>query len=114
MAGGGVTEDVPPWRRVAGVALTAGGVLAIAFGLYFAGMYVWGVVDVLDQPDRSWLFWGLAILFLGIGLTFLGAVLVVLGRGLMRSYRGSAGEAGSEAPPRRPDAVSEGRGEGTP
>ncbi len=89
-----MTEDAPPWRRVAGVALGGGGVLAIAFGLYLAGMYVWGVVDVLDQPDRSWLFWGLALLFLGIGLTFLGAVLVVLGRGLLCS--------------------SHGRGEGTP
>lgn len=80
-----MAEDAPPWRRVAGVALAVGGVLATAFGLCLAGMYVWGVVDVLGQPDRSWLFWGLAILFPGIGLTFLGAVLVVLGRGLMRS-----------------------------
>lgn len=46
---------------VAGWALILLGVLSI-------GTYAWGVIGVLGEADRSWIFWGLVFLFLGLYL----------------------------------------------
>lgn len=75
-------------RRVAGVALMAGGVLAVAVGLFLSVGYVTRALEVLDQPDRSWLFWGVGIFLEGIGLAVFGAVLAALGWWLRRPSGG--------------------------
>lgn len=71
----------------AGTVLIVLGALLVALGLTWIGMYAWGVIDVLDQPDRSWLFWGLALLFGGILLTRGGQKLITWGRALRGSVR---------------------------
>ena len=71
-------------RQVSGWALSAvGGVLALV-GVWGIGAYAWGVIDVLDEPDQSWIFWGLAILGIGIGTLGAGIGAIVLGRALLR------------------------------
>ena len=72
-------------RTVAGRALAVIGGVLVAVGVFGAGAYVVGVVQVLDEPDRSWLFWGLALLLGGMLLVRLGIRLVVLGRSVARS-----------------------------
>ena len=72
-------------RRILGAIVLGGGVIAVAVGIVLMGAYVVGVIQVLDEPDRSWLFWGLAILFLGIALAGIGGRLAILGRNLIRS-----------------------------
>ncbi len=64
--------------------VTGLGVLLLASGLWLVGGYVARAVAVLHEPDRSWLFWGLAILFLGLMLAGAGAGLIAWGRSLAR------------------------------
>jgi hypothetical protein len=61
----------------------------ILIGLFLAGAYVWGVLEVLVEkpPDRSWLFWGLGVAFIGIMLTGGGLDVAFLSRSLFRSRR---------------------------
>ena len=68
-----------PFRKLLWWALTLVGALLCLFGLWAIGAYVWGVLAILDEPDKSWIFWGLAILFIGIIAAALGAVLLVFG-----------------------------------
>lgn len=71
-------------RQILGWSLfVIGGVLALA-GAWGIGAYVWGVIDVLDQPDQSWIFWGLALLFGGIMVLGAGLASIVIGRRLLR------------------------------
>lgn len=49
-------------------------------GVLLAGAYVVGAVAVLGESDRSWLFWGAALLFIGIILARLGTRLIAAGR----------------------------------
>ncbi len=63
------------------------GVLLTLCGLWAIGAYVWGVLDVLDEADQSWIFWGLAILFIGIMALGTGVGLVVLGRQMLGNAR---------------------------
>lgn len=63
--------------------IIAGG-LCTVFGLWAIGAYIWGVIEILDEPDQSWIFWGLAILFLGIFSAMGGAALMVFGRRLLK------------------------------
>lgn len=72
-------------RRLAGRILTGLGVLASAAGLWLVGAYVARAVSVLGTSDRSWLFWGLAILFAGLLLAGVGIVLFLVGRRIIRS-----------------------------
>jgi hypothetical protein len=74
----------PTGHRVSGAVVIGFGVAAVAAGLSMAGAYVYEALRVLDEADRSWLFWGLAMLFIGIILARLGVGLVLLGRRLMR------------------------------
>lgn len=52
-------------RIVSGLAIVSGLVVG-AVGAWAVGLYLWGVVDVLDQPDRSWIFWGAIFLLAGV------------------------------------------------
>lgn len=72
-------------RRVAGRVLSGAGVLAAVTGLWLAGAYVERAVRVLGSADRSWLFWGLALLFAGLLLVGAGVALILLGRHVTRS-----------------------------
>jgi len=72
-------------RLVAGRVLSGAGVLAAVTGLWLAGAYVERAVRVLGSPDRSWLFWGLALLFAGLLLIGSGVTLFLLGRHVTRS-----------------------------
>ena len=66
---------LPMVALILGVALTAA-------GLFFFGLYVVGVVDIVirQPPDRSWLFWGLGPAFMGITLLIGGIALLVVWR----------------------------------
>jgi hypothetical protein len=75
------------WRRTAGIGVTAAGVVAFSAGLWMTLIWLYNVLRVLGEADRSWLFWGLAILFGGIILVRLGVRLVVFGRQMTRSER---------------------------
>ena len=66
-------------KTIAWVLMLIGGTVAL-FGAWAIGAYVWGVIDVLDEADQSWIFWGLAILFIGITAFGVGVGLFVLGR----------------------------------
>jgi hypothetical protein len=64
-------------RRRAAVLL---GVVAAAAGVFFVGAYVVEAIRVLDEPDRSWFFWGVPFLFGGILLVKFGVRSIVWGR----------------------------------
>ncbi|MXQ07998.1 hypothetical protein GQ651_09085 [Alphaproteobacteria bacterium GH1-50] len=53
-------------RSILSWGLIATGSLAALFGVWAIATYVIGVIRVLDAPDRSWIFWGLAIMMIGI------------------------------------------------
>ena len=61
------------------------GTLMIGVGLWLVGAYSWGVINVIGEADRSWIFWGLALVAIGIPVLGAGARLVVWGRSLRRS-----------------------------
>lgn len=71
------------------------GFLMLAAGVLLGGTYVVGAVAVLGESDRSWLFWGVALLFIGIILARLGVRLIAAGRNATSRVgarvRGSAG-----------------------
>lgn len=71
-----------PARRFLGRVLMGLGGLAAVAGLAGIGGYVMRAIDVLGRSDRSWLFWGLAILVGGVILLVLGIALVLVGREL--------------------------------
>ncbi|MFO7806626.1 MAG: hypothetical protein R6V30_13315 [Paracoccaceae bacterium] len=49
------------------------------------GSYIWGVVSVINEPDQSWMFWGLAIFFIGLAGLGLGIGIFAAGRSLLKS-----------------------------
>jgi hypothetical protein len=69
-------------RGGAAGAATVIGAVAVMVGLFLAGAYVVEAFRVLDEPDRSWLFWGVALLFGGILLVRVGVRLIRWGRSL--------------------------------
>ncbi len=72
------------WQRVVGWSLCGLGCLVILIGIWAIGGYIWGVISVLGEPDRSWVFWGLAILFIGLAAFGLGIRMVVTGWSLVK------------------------------
>lgn len=71
-------------KKIAGWTVCLIGAVLGGLGLLGIGTYVWGVIAILDEPDRSWIFWGLVFLFGGILLLITGAVVGILGLKLMR------------------------------
>lgn len=65
-------------RIVSGLAIVSGLVVG-AVGAWAVGLYLWGVVDVLDQPDRSWIFWGAIFLLAGVPMVTAGGSLIAWG-----------------------------------
>jgi fatty acid desaturase len=72
-------------RRGVGRILSGIGVAVAAAGVWMIGAYVARAVSVLGSSDRSWLFWGLAILFAGLLFAGIGVTLFLLGRRITRS-----------------------------
>lgn len=56
------------------------GLLLVIVGLWMVGAYVVGVINVLGEADRSWIFWGLALVAIGVPAITTGTALVVWGR----------------------------------
>lgn len=61
------------------LATITGAVLA-ALGVWLVGAYLLGVLDVLGEADRSWIFWGLALVAIGIPAITAGKRLILWGR----------------------------------
>lgn len=51
--------------------------------------YVHGVIQILDQPDKSWIFWGSVFFLTGLPLLGVGGFLILWGRSLLRASRRS-------------------------
>ena len=66
-------------KTIGWVAILTGGLLFLV-GAWGILAYIWGVIDILGEPDKSWIFWGLAILFIGILALGAGIGLIVTGR----------------------------------
>ena len=66
--------------------LLIGAALAL-FGVWAILAYIWGVIGVLGEADKSWIFWGLAILFTGIFAIAGGVPMMYFGRRLIRGER---------------------------
>jgi hypothetical protein len=73
----------PQWKRVFGWTLCGLGGLAALLGVWAIGGYVWGVLQVLDEADQSWTFWGLIFVFIGFGALGVAAALILAGRSLL-------------------------------
>lgn len=72
-------------KRAAGWALCGLGCLTAMIGVWAIGSYIWGVVSVINEPDQSWMFWGLAIFFIGLAGLGLGIGIFAAGRSLLKS-----------------------------
>jgi DMSO/TMAO reductase YedYZ heme-binding membrane subunit len=70
--------------RIGGACLLLTGGVAALFGLWAITAYVAGVVDVLDEPDQSWMFWGLVFLVLGVPALGAGAGACIAGWWLLQ------------------------------
>lgn len=74
-------------RKCMGWGLTLLGGLVFLVGAWAVLAYFWRLIEILDEPDKSWIFWGLAILFIGIGAIGTGVGMVVSGRRLLSGPR---------------------------
>ena len=54
-------------------------------GLWVIVAYIVGVVQVLGEPDRSWIFWGLGLVAIGAPAIPVGLRLLVWGLSVVRS-----------------------------
>lgn len=72
-------------KRLLGRGMIGLGALLAVGGLWAIGGYVWGVIAVLGEPDRSWIFWGLALVVVGLGALGLGGAIALAGRALVRA-----------------------------
>jgi len=56
-------------RRILGVIIAGGSVMALVAGAAAVKWYVWDImIGQSGEPDRSMLFWGLPIAFLGVAV----------------------------------------------
>ena len=72
------------WSKVLGRTLCGLGCLVTLIGVWAIGGYIWGVISVLDEPDQSWVFWGLAVLFIGLAGVGIGIGMAVAGWSLVK------------------------------
>ena len=72
------------WRRVLGWIFLCLGCLSMLIGVWSIGGYIWGVVSVLDEPDQSWIFWGLIFVLIGIAGIVLGAAMAFVGWSMVK------------------------------
>ena len=61
------------------------GIILALMGMLGIGVYLFSGIAVLDQPDKSIIFWYLPILFIGITLLGLAVYFIIIGR---RSLKG--------------------------
>ncbi len=87
--------------RIGGGVLLAAGGGAMLFGLWAIAVYVAGVAEVLNEPDQSWMFWGLVFPLLGAPALAAGAGACVAGWWLLRR-RSGRGQTGVSARRDRP------------
>jgi hypothetical protein len=71
------------WKLLGWSICLAGALLALA-AFWGIALYVWGVVDVWEEPDTSWIFWGLVFLLWGLIFLGVGVGAVIAGLGLLR------------------------------
>jgi len=55
------------------------GIILALMGALGIGVYLFSVIDILDKPDKSIIFWYLPILFLGITLVGLAVYFIIIG-----------------------------------
>ena len=72
------------FQRIAGWTLVFAGLLVCLFGVWAVGAYVRELITIWNEPDRSWIFWGLAVLFIGLFSIATRAALAFLGARLSR------------------------------
>ena len=72
------------FQRIAGWTLVLAGLMVGLFGVWAVGAYVWELIAIWNEPDRSWIFWGLAVLFIGLFSIAAGAALAMLGARLLK------------------------------
>lgn len=70
-----------------GWALILIGGLVLLIGLWAIGAYIWGIIDILDEADQSWIFWGLIFLFIGVVATFIGSGAIAGGWSMARAAK---------------------------
>ena len=61
------------------------GIILALMGMFGIGGYLFSGIAVLDQPDKSIIFWYLPILFIGITLLSLAVFFIIIG---LRSLKG--------------------------
>lgn len=72
------------WKKPVGWTVCGLGCLVTLTGIWAIAGYIWGVVSVLNEPDKSWIFWGLAIFFIGLIGLGLGIGMIVAGWSLVK------------------------------
>jgi len=65
------------------------GIILALMGMLGIGVYLFSGIAVLDQPDKSIIFWYLPILFIGITLLVIAVYFIIIG---FKSFRGSESE----------------------
>jgi hypothetical protein len=65
------------------------GIIFALIGILGIGVYLFSGIAVLDQPDKSVIFWYLPILFIGITLLGIAVYFIIIG---FKSLRGSESE----------------------
>ena len=61
------------------------GIILALMGMLGIGVYLFSGIAVLDQPDKSIIFWYLPILFIGITLLGLAVYFIIIG---LKSLKG--------------------------
>jgi hypothetical protein len=89
-----------PVKRVIMVAVSAVGVVLVAFGLFLVGAYAVGIIEIfVEKPaDRSWLFWGAGLAVFGVMLASAGVGLILAARSWRRRSRVERGPSAAETP----------------
>ncbi len=82
-------------QKLAGIALLVVAILLTIIGICGVGVYVWTVIDVANEPDRSLLFWYFPFLAFGIMLGGAGIVTFIKGNTMYRKSQVDATRSGT-------------------